>query len=1609
MSPPDHKKSAVPDKSKGAPSEKRSKFHLGRLLLTLLSIFLLIVSLAIFLHRQLLQAYAPAMLDSLAWSMEEFYGLKFEYEGTKVSGLNDFDITGIKLTDITQDSTFFTCTSIRIRSSVFAIMLRGMDPVQAVTAVEIENPVINLGREEGKWNTGTLFEPGEGEPYDFPGILTVTMRNGKFEWLGGELADGVGLRNCWIKNFESELKLTNNSSMGITLDGILGGINVTESGISITGEYNPETYEMKISTSAPELDLSLLSEWLQEYNFNHITGTSNTSATILIGQSAGEDGWSLAGIGELNNGTISYEDYSAFASDLAGPLHFSGKSLFTSGIDGRVGPADINISGRLGDFGDTSYNLRIDADKIDEWLAGIMYPPLIFMPLQFDLSGTVEINGKTENLRFRASDVHGVCNYDGTIFNVEDLDGWYESKKLTIASALLNFFGGNISAAGTADFNNLPPVYSATASGYGFDVEELQYLVAPQSTGGLMRGGTASFSVSLQNDETGHPVYYGIADAGGIYLDGYTQYGSLHVNLPFRGNTDSVAITGISASSAVLSAIGSGTYNFDSGFTGDIAIVSSHDGILLSDSPYIAGNFAFAGDLDYSASSGVGLDGEAVISHAYVNSMELPEIATRINLTGDSLTLSEISGVVGGGIVEGDLTFPVSAGSSLTSGNFKIAGINVGNFLDPPYNEIFATSLDINGNLVYTPDAASGGIFTLELLISDDNVMIGPNLLSTGEEPLSASLSIPVRDISSAGMTINGKINSKPTGAALYEGRILTEYSAEVVRRVTELLSGQTYDVSVLPEIPALDGAISIDLSVKNLIAGANGYIELLSDGISIRGWQLKAVTARLESLDGERWTTDLILDSGESGSLSISGEITRAASFRESIIDLNAAISNSGLNQAFQFLGLSEYGKFTGEISGSGSIGGTIGSPTVRGFQLNMSESEAFGISLDQGTLNFGFDSPNLTFESLDLTGKDGFRALGQGSIDLSSPSLTNANFVFRVDNFDLQDTSGFTGTESPVSGSLSAVIQLAHDGLGPKVIYRFDVTSFGINTSGNTFNIGDIHLSAMQRPDSNILEISNIEITNGDESVHAEGQFPFIHTEDVPFIIQFLNKEPINPPIEAMNRIMELAVNYRHNIRIWSDSGYSPDIPPGLFAQGLSWSGGFGPFELNIGGKLIEPTITGDLNINVTDIRLGDLVLANGLSGQLSGTEDSLIAERGNLYFHGPDWRVELEGELDMGFVQSSLKNILLPALGPQVQPVTTVNDEANGDSPTVETVIARPLLSLSLPENEPITFSGSGYSVKLARSSMGGPPGLFLTDKGFQIAGALELVSGNLDLSKLPELPKGGSDRTYPFVDFDFGVYIGGTFRVLNGNLFSFDFTDGNIILMGSDVNPYFLGGISAPSGWLDLFGNHFTLTEPVELRFTQLEPFNPIVKAGARTIIRNVRSPGFYGEELAVNARIDSRMNNIIDSVQLTSDPDLPQDQIIAALAYEDFLFRTVGGTLLGDSTGGTSGFDSIDFSTVAIPFAASFITKYLRREVGLSDFQLSYDNDNHVRIYIESEVFDNVQMYFYQTFGPDISNDYLWGTRYRFRPRSYFVVELDSNEDVTTKVEYIIRY
>jgi hypothetical protein len=290
-----------PTVDKDRPSKnRRPAFRLGRLIGALFLVALLLLSVGVFFHRALLRAYAPKILDTLANEFRAYYDLELTWDGYSIAGLNDFTIAGITITDIPSNTTLLALDSIRVRSSLFAIAIRGKNPMGAVTSVELNHPVLTLGKEEGRWNTGKLLEPSEGEAFQFPGRLGIMVNEGTIDWLGGQIETGYPFPPSRISGLQGIFRLGANGGSGFSFKGMFSSGEIEPASIDITGTYDPETYMMHVNSNVESFDLAVLQSLLEQYEVNAIDGVADADVSLLIGPEAGDTGFSMLGEATLS-------------------------------------------------------------------------------------------------------------------------------------------------------------------------------------------------------------------------------------------------------------------------------------------------------------------------------------------------------------------------------------------------------------------------------------------------------------------------------------------------------------------------------------------------------------------------------------------------------------------------------------------------------------------------------------------------------------------------------------------------------------------------------------------------------------------------------------------------------------------------------------------------------------------------------------------------------------------------------------------------------------------------------------------------------------------------------------------------------------------------------------------------------------------------------------------------------------------------------------------------------------------------------------------------------------------------------------------------------------
>lgn len=1539
----------------------RSGFRLRRLIGSLFVLLLLILSAAVFLHRSLLRAYAPGILSQLSTEMRVFYDLDFTYDGYRIDHLSDFTITGVEITDIRTGLPFLYTNSIRIQTSLPAMTIRGKNPLKAVTSVSLENPVITLGKEEEKWNTGTLFEPGDGEPFQFPGRLGIHIHNGKIIWLGGEISDGYPLRPLEINRLEGIFRLGVQGGMGVSLDGQISSDGIEPSNLSVTGNYDVENFLMQLNAGIETLDLEYVDVIADNMGLHDIDGFADGFLiSVLIGPGTGDRGFSILGQGTLRDGAVNTDLLNLSGNSLAGDLYFSHESVFSPGLEGVVDGANASVSGRLTNFGAPmkSTDLYIEATGLhpsfinkfaadfDTSILGGSLNAKATVATSVEKGVEVILGGNSSNL--------SILMFPAT---VPEFTGWFSDKKFVVNSVEIQVMEGTVHASGVVDT-------SPETRGYDFEIlagniparQIAQYLM-PSAESMLSGEGTVSGEISVFSNDAGEMQVTGVIGAEKIAVLSIEGLGDISASFPFEFNGSDVNFQGATVSADGVTLLSEGRYSLDEGFNGSVTVTVNKKELISSITGLqIEGEFAVAGDISFNPAAGLNFNGEGYLTDGRFSNMVVPNLSSRIVVDDEAIRISELSGVIGSGALEGELVIPLDRSQAYDSaGHINISGLDIGPLLPEKYSTVIATSLNISGDAEYV---GIDNKVVLNMLLTEESARIGPSELITLEDGLRIVSNFPLDDISAASAEVTGRIELRQAGAPVYQGRELSEFSERIVSGVTNLLAGvpEGQPAGAAALLPQITGIFNIESDFTNLLGETTGHLRVVGDDIRLPSINITSADLSVGSSDGIEWAIDLSLDAGDAGTFNIDGVISRSEILTNSMIDLNTTVQNSALSGLFEAAGLAGYERSSGFVSGTGTVSGTLANPIIDEFVLNVGESEAFGIQISQGEASFSLSPPELNLDSLNLEGASGFRALGAGMIDLKSPSLTSASLVLRVDEFDLDVISVAFEMDFPVSGILSGTVQLSQDAKGPNILYNASIAGLSYLLGEEYIPLGDLSLSASGRPGTDTIQIGSLTLVNGDESISLSGAIP----------ARF--------DISALTNL---------NLSLDSDSGYTIPVPEKVVESGIEWSGGLGPTHLTMTGGIIG--LSGQIGLDLRDIRYFESTVAQAVSGTLNVQNAVITVAPDSAGITGTDWVLGFDGRLDLA----------------QIIPYLLTGTASFGH------------LSFVQMTNTPIRFSGPGFNFSLVpgigENALGIDLGADRNGFNATASGLISIAGGQVDISRLPEFPQSEQTESEPLSGFTFDIQteITSNVRVQNGNMMNVNFQQGGLTLEGSVARPELTGKIIANDGWIDLLGNHFVLIEPLEFTFTRFHSISdPRINATAQTQLRNVQSPGFYGEDLVITANIDGQLSRLIDNLHLSSEPPLSEDSIIAALAYEDFIFRSIGNTLLGDGPS-SAGFSDVDITGMSLSFATSYLSRHIRRKAGFTDFEISLDERQNLMLYLEKEVFDNVVMYYRQSFGPDAEDEYLLGARYRWRPRSWVGLEFNGDDEITPRIQYII--
>ncbi|MFH1676249.1 MAG: translocation/assembly module TamB domain-containing protein, partial [bacterium] len=1478
--------SSNPESIKSPPginSGKRAIF----ILVALVLLFLLIVlSILIIAHRKLLQTYAPSILRQIADESRTLYELDFKWDDASVAGISDYSITGVVVTDIFTGKVLLTCDSIRIRSSLASAYILNKNPLDQITSVELNHPVVILGKEKEKWNTGLLLVHREGKPFHFPGRLGVKFKDGEVRWLGGEFSTGVPMQAFEVTGLEGTFGIEPDGTMSTDLSAILTGEDIVSSPIEIGGIIKPGDYPYRMTVAGDSIDLKLLAPWLGKYHISELAGNARTTMSILIGPDAGKNGYGILGYASISDGTIATDIINLKAENLSGDLNFSHTSLFTSGLSGNIEGANVTVRGRLGDFGDVRYDLVCDFENLPLKKSIEDMVDLKLPPINGDLNGRLELFGPPEDLDFlltlRSSDL-SVYSVPVTI---ENFMGLYANNSVTVDYCRARILSGTLTAK--AEMNIDDPIdWRAEINLANLSTRNLKSFVPASLRNDWYPTGNISGQFSVRSDQKYGYKLSGIVNSNDMIFEGHPEISSVSLTVPIEISENKLKIASASVSGNGISAVGEGALDLGSSvsdFEGSITCAIENPVLPseISGLP-ISGKFTLSGDVGYARDSGLAFDGEALCLDGRFGAISVPNLTSRIVLDKETLSIRNLSGIVNGGMIESELKIPLSRNA--TDGNvgrFKIKGLDVGKFLPGEYSSLVKTGIGLSGEISLDEN---GQNITANLIIADKGAIIGSNALATSGDGIKASIKYPIYGEGESEVHVDGSVRMlKPEETAGIKP-YTTPFGKRVIGRVTDLLTGSVRNGSSgsAVNIPPISGQASLVADIYDLTGDPRFDIKISSDELAVDGIELNSLELSLTEGEGNLIACNSTVSTSDGGTLKLSGTIDRANPIAESVLELDTEFNENQIAHILEIAGYPDYKSAKGTISGSGKIKGSFASPAVESFEIILSESELNGVKLSDGKIALDYNPPNLTVEGFSLEGLDGFKAMGAGSMNLASGSFADATVVLRLDDFNIGLLSGFYKGPLPLGGVLSGTAQLARDALGNKVLYNASISDFTLRFGNDSLALGSIVLEAGWRPGGKKIELKTIELTRNGEKLDISGYIPASLADG-------LGAD-----------LLSLTVN--------SETGYTPDIPPGLLAAGVSWEGGFGPIDLALHGKLSIPLLTGSLALDVRNVRFGDLTIFDSMAGSIDIADSVVSVSPQTFVIQSKGWKLGLDGQADL------IEFWPLKIVGRKNPP------------PRIATV--------QLGEG-PVKLVGPGVDVSIRLGTGNDALALVMRNKKPVIGGTIFVEGGEINIAKLGLNRKVAKEPGPDLVDLDLHLKLGKTLKVSNGDRMEFFFDSGDLAITGPATYPVLTGKLYAEKGWIGhpLSNTQFTLTGPLELAFSNVTGFDPLVKGEAQTTLKEYQADKTETQTV-ITARFNGRLSSLFDEMVLTSEPPMSQDEILRALAMKEVIFTAVAGTIFGDEYG------SPGFGNVVVPYISSYVSSYIRREANLSDFEFSY--------------------------------------------------------------------
>jgi len=447
---------------------------------------------------------------------------------------------------------------------------------------------------------------------------------------------------------------------------------------------------------------------------------------------------------------------------------------------------------------------------------------------------------------------------------------------------------------------------------------------------------------------------------------------------------------------------------------------------------------------------------------------------------------------------------------------------------------------------------------------------------------------------------------------------------------------------------------------------------------------------------------------------------------------------------------------------------------------------------------------------------------------------------------------------------------------------------------------------------------------------------------------------------------------------------------IEQGLLAQEQHRVEVVGTFPVDLPHLVVDETRPIDLHASLLS---ADLSLLGALTNRIERAQGPLS---GDVSLTGTMIQPHLEGSLAVSDGMVKLRD-LAPALtglqgevvlaGGEVR-VTSLRAQAGEGTLGLSGTVG---LMRFKPDRLALNLDASGARVQYAPNVDG------VIDGTVRLEGPLDhpAVSGSVVFSHGDLLVPSGRGRTEPTSDagpvLDLTLAAGEGVWVNLGRLRLQ--VEGSVHVAGAWERPQLAGEVDSLRGTFSAFNSTFTLTEG-RATFAEIRGTTPYVDARAETTIQVVTLIGSDRriDPVRVFVHVYGTPDELV--VDLTSDPLLPQDRILAGLAGRVGVTRLMGGSAVQSVLQSEVG--TAVFGTVGRAVGEAF---------GLEEFTIVYDAEQPLLLRVGASVVRNVYMTMTSELG--VNPRHVWALEYRFTP--IMLVSFSVSNQGTYDVFYRITY